>query len=114
LRERAIEAAVVPWCEQHGVAVVGYTPFGDGSFPGPRSAGRRVLEEIAAAHHATPRQVTLAFLVRRPSLFAIPKSADPAHVTENASAGTLRLSEAEITRIDAAFRVRRRGTLPTA
>src|SRR5512140_3426967 len=28
LQERAIEHAVIPWCGQHGVAVVAYSPFG--------------------------------------------------------------------------------------
>lgn len=103
LQERAIEHAVLPWCEEHGVAVVGYSPFGHGSFPSIRSAGGRVLAEIAAAHDATPRQVALRFLVRRPALFTIPKASTGEHVEENAGAGDLLLSEAEIARIDAAF-----------
>src|SRR5262245_344365 len=103
LEERAIEHAVIPWCERHGVAVVGYSPFGHGRFPGPRTAGGRVLREIADAHGATPRQVALGFLARRPSLFAIPKASSPEHAAENAGAGTLRLSAAELARIDEAF-----------
>jgi diketogulonate reductase-like aldo/keto reductase len=104
LRERAIEHAVVPWCEQHGVALVAYSPFGHaGGFPGPRTAGGRVLKEIADAHGATPRQAGLRFLMRRPSLFAIPKASSPEHAEENARAGDLRLSEAELAKIDAAF-----------
>jgi len=94
LRERAIEHAVLPWCEKHGVAVVGYSPFGhSGSFPDPRTAPGRVLKEIAAAHNATPRQVALRFLVRRPSLFTIPKASSPEHVAENAGAGNLRMTK---------------------
>lgn len=103
LEERAIEHAVAPWCEKNGVAVIGYSPFGHGRFPGPGTAGGRVLEEIAAAHGATARQVALRFLVRRPSFFTIPKAANPKHAEDNASARDLRLSEAELTRIDAAF-----------
>jgi len=103
LQERAIEHAVLPWCEEHDVAVVGYAPFGHGSFPGPDTPGGRVLQEIAAAHKATPRQVALRFLVRRPSLFTIPKASRPDHTTENAGAGDLRLTEAELARIDRAF-----------
>ena len=53
LQERAIEHAVLPWCEEHGVAVVAYSPFGHGDFPGPHTEGGRILKEIAAAHHAT-------------------------------------------------------------
>ena len=104
LGERAIEHPVLPWCEEHGVAVVAYTPLGDrGGFPGPSTPGGRVLTEIAAKHNATPRQVALRFLVRRPSVFAIPKTARDEHVVENAGAGDLRLSDAELAHIDSAF-----------
>jgi len=103
LQERAIEHAVMPWCERHGVAVVAYSPFGHDDFPAPASAGGRVLAEIAAAHGATPRQVALAFLTRLPGLFAIPKSSSPGHTEDNAGAGALVLSEAELARIDDAF-----------
>ena len=104
LRERAIEHAVIPWCEENGVAVVAYSPFGHaGGFPGPHSAGGRVLKEIADRHDSTPRQVALRFLTRRPALFAIPKASNPEHAEENAAAGSLHLSEAELARIDAAF-----------
>jgi diketogulonate reductase-like aldo/keto reductase len=103
LKERAIEHAVLTWCEQHGVAVVAYSPFGQGSFPGPGSTGGRVLAEVAATHGATPRQVALRFLVRRPTLFTIPKASATGHVEENARAGALRLTPDEMARVDAAF-----------
>ncbi len=104
LRERPIERAVLPWCEANDIAVVGYSPFGhSGSFPRPNTRQGRVLEEIAAAHGATPRQVALRFLVRRPSLFTIPKASSPGHVAENAGAGDLQLSQDELMRIDEAF-----------
>ena len=103
VQERAIEHAVMPWCQQHGAAVVAYAPFGHGEFPGPRTKGDRVLQDIAAAHHVTPRQVALRFLIRRPSTFSIPKASSPEHAEENAGAGDLRLTEAELARIDAAF-----------
>ena len=44
LQERAIEHAVIPWCEQHGVAVVAYSPFGHNDFPSPRSEAGQVLQ----------------------------------------------------------------------
>ena len=89
LGERAIEHAVLPWCEQHDVAVVAYSPFGHrGGFPGPRTTGGRVLKEIAEAHDATPRQVALRFLTRRPPLFAIPKaSSNPSSPRRNPERG---------------------------
>ena len=103
LQERAIEHAVAPWCEKHGVAVVAYSPFGHGQFPSTRTPGGRLLKEIADAHNATPHQVALRFLVRHPFVFAIAKASNPEHTSENAGAGNLRLSEEEIARIDKAF-----------
>jgi len=103
LQERAIEHAVIPWCEAHGVAVVAYSPFGHNDFPSPRTKPGAVLQEIADAHRATPRQVALSFLTRRPSVFAIPKAATPEHAADNAAAGELALSEAEMAALDRAF-----------
>ncbi|HEX6882638.1 MAG TPA: aldo/keto reductase, partial [Planctomycetota bacterium] len=56
LEERAIEHAVLPACKRLGVTLVAYSPFGSGRFPGPRSAGGRVLAQVAARHTATPHQ----------------------------------------------------------
>jgi diketogulonate reductase-like aldo/keto reductase len=113
LDERAIEHAVIPWCEQHRVAVVAYSPFGHGSFPGPRTTGGRLLNEIATTHQVTVRQVALRFLARRPSLFVIPKASSLDHVAENAGAGDLQLTEAEMARIDREFPLGpRSGHLP--
>lgn len=103
LQERAIEHAVMPWCERHDVAVVAYSPFGHDSFPSPRSAGGRVLATIAERHRATPRQVALAFLVRRSGVLAIPKAGSATHVADNAAALGLSLDEADIAAIDRAF-----------
>jgi diketogulonate reductase-like aldo/keto reductase len=103
LQERAIEHAVIPWCQKHKVAVVGYSPLGHGAFPAPHSQGGRVLHEIAELQHATPRQVALQFLVRCPGLFTIPKASTPEHAAENAGAGDFQLSAADVARIDKAF-----------
>ncbi|HYB08177.1 MAG TPA: aldo/keto reductase [Alphaproteobacteria bacterium] len=112
LRERAIEHGVIPWCEKHDVAVVAYSPFGQGDFPAPRSSGGKVLAEIANARGATPRQVALAFLIRHKGTFAIPKAASVEHVVENAGGDGLKLSAAEIAQIDRAFPRGARQGLP--
>jgi diketogulonate reductase-like aldo/keto reductase len=103
LLERAIEHSVIPWCETHGVAVVAYSPFGHNDFPDPRSKAGRSLQRVADIHKATPRQVALSFLTRKPSVFAIPKASSAAHAAENAAAGALRLSESEINEINEVF-----------
>ena len=103
LSERAIEHAVLPWCEKHDVALVGYSPFGQGRFPRPQSPEGQVLDAIATAHGATPYQVALAFLVRRAPLFAIPKASRVEHTTENAKAADLRLTDEELASLEETF-----------
>jgi len=103
LNERAIEHGVLPWCKKHGVAVVGYSPFGHGDFPDRHSAEGQVLHDIATAHGATARQVALRFLARQAPLFAIPKASSPAHASENGGAGDLRLTTDELALIDRTF-----------
>lgn len=114
LQERAIEHAVLPWCQRHGTALVAYTPFGQSTTAfDARTRQGRVLEEIAGAHRATARQVALRFLLRHPEVFVIPKASSIAHIAENAGAVALELSDAELARIDSAFpRGRPRRGLP--
>ena len=103
MQERAIEHAVIPWCEQHGVAVVAYSPFGHDDFPSAKSKAGEMLQTIADAHKATARQVALAFLARKSVVFAIPKASSAEHAAENAAAGKLKLSDSEISALDKAF-----------
>ena len=103
VQERAIEHAVIPWCKAHGVAVVAYSPFGHNDFPSSRGKAGEVLQRIADAHGASPRQVALSFLTREPYLFAIPKASTPEHAAENAGAGDLVLGNDEIAAIDKVF-----------
>ena len=103
LGERAIEHAVLPWCAEHRVATVGYSPFGSGEFPDPASAGGRVLDGIARTHATTPYAVALAFLTRLPGTFTIPKTGRPARAVENAAAADIHLGAAEIALIEAHF-----------
>jgi diketogulonate reductase-like aldo/keto reductase len=103
LKERAIEHAVIPWCRKHGTAVVAYSPFGHDDFPAPQGKAGAVLQTIAKAHGASPRQVALAFLTRDAQLFAIPKASSAEHAADNAAAGELVLASDEIAALDKAF-----------
>lgn len=98
LGERTAEHAVIPWCERNGIAVVAYSPVGAQGF---RSSP--ALDLVAAARGAAPRQIALAFLIRRRGVLAIPKSAVIAHVEENAAAAGIALTDDEARSIDASF-----------
>ena len=100
---RGIERHILPYCAKRGIAVVGYSPFGHGSFPPPKSTGGRLLAEIAKRHGRTPRQVALNFLTLHPSIITIPKAGRPEHVQENSGGAGWELTADDLTAIDRAF-----------
>ncbi|HSW50777.1 MAG TPA: aldo/keto reductase [Bryobacteraceae bacterium] len=103
LGDRGIERKLIPHCDQNGVAVVGYSPFGRGSFPAAGTPAGRVLNEIAERHGRTPRQVVLNFLTRLRGVFAIPKASDPGHVRENSGAAGWTLAAEDEEALSRAF-----------
>jgi diketogulonate reductase-like aldo/keto reductase len=112
LGERTVEAHELPFCREHGIALVAYTPFGRGDWTD--APGAREVAAIATAHGVSAHTVILAFLTRTDGTFAIPKASTLAHVAGNADAATFRLTSAEIATIERAYPLRpRRGGLPT-
>jgi aryl-alcohol dehydrogenase-like predicted oxidoreductase len=79
---------VVDYCAREGIVFVPYYPLG--ADPG------RALRETAERHQATPRQVMLAWLLKRsPAMLPIPGTLSLAHLRENLGALSLELSDAE-------------------
>jgi diketogulonate reductase-like aldo/keto reductase len=113
LSERTIEDHELPWARENGSAVVAYTPL-DSPPIDPAKQKYAVLAQIARQHSVSAQAIALAFLVRDPLVFAIPKASRLEHVEANALAGHVDLTDSEIDAIDAAFPKRvRRGPLPT-
>jgi len=113
VRERTVEDHELPWARENGCAIVAYTPLGAPALA-PSQKGYRTLQEIAGTHGVSAHAVALAFLVRDPLVFAIPKASTIAHVEANARAGDVVLAADEVAAIDAAFPRRERvGPLPT-
>ena len=103
LGDRGIERHLLPYCKEREIAVVGYAPFGHGSFPSCQSRGGKVLAKIAKLHNRTPRQVALNFLTRHPCLFTIPKTTNPARVKENSGGVGWKLTDEDIMAIENTF-----------
>jgi diketogulonate reductase-like aldo/keto reductase len=109
LAERTPEDHELPFARERDSALVAYTPLGR---PQAR-ASDAVLAEIARRHDVKPEAIALAFLLRDPLVFAIPKANRIEHVEANARAGEIELAAEEIAAIDAAFPKRvRTGPLP--
>jgi diketogulonate reductase-like aldo/keto reductase len=94
---RGIEYDLLPWCAEHRIPVMAYSPIGQAG----RLLRSAALREVAKRHDATPAQIAIAWGLRHPHVISIPKAVDPAHVRENAAAGEIVLTEEDLAAIDA-------------
>jgi diketogulonate reductase-like aldo/keto reductase len=99
LGNRGIEHGLLPWCEQHAVPVMAYSPLGG---PGASLLRDSTLARIGAAHGCSAAAVALAWTIRNGNVIAIPESGSAEHVRENAVALSLRLTPDELHALDAA------------
>jgi diketogulonate reductase-like aldo/keto reductase len=96
---RGPEFDLLPWMEERGMPLMAYSPVEQGRL---RQGG--ALKAVADRHGATPFQVALAWVLRRPQVIAIPKAGTPEHVRENHRAMSLALTPEDLQAIDAEFR----------
>lgn len=123
LVHRSPERELVPWAQEKGRIVIAYSPLGQGVLSGkyqqsgPRNFRRvrrnfsaeararfepliAALREIGARHRATPAQVSLAWLIRKPNVVAIPGASSVAQLEENTAAGDVELSDEDAALLD--------------
>jgi aryl-alcohol dehydrogenase-like predicted oxidoreductase len=118
---------LVPWAADHDRLVIAYSPLGQGLLSArydatnaPRGRVRDMnphflpenlvraesllgaLRDIAKAHDATPAQVALAWVIRRPNVVAIPGASGVDQLERNAAAADLELSDDEDEQLTAA------------
>lgn len=100
---RGVEFRLLPWCRDHDVPVMAYSPIAQAGRLRGDLLGSTVINEIAEGRGVTAAQVALAWVIRDSNILAIPKAVQPEHVHENAATLDVRLSDAEIAAIDDAF-----------
>ncbi len=118
---------MIPWAAGHDRVVIAYSPLGQGLLSArydtanPPKGGVRdmnplflpenldrasdllaALREVARAHDATPAQVALAWVIRRPNVVAIPGASSVEQLERNAAAADLDLSDDDDARLTAA------------
>lgn len=85
---------VVDYCAANGIAFIPWFPLAAGRVAGD------VLDEIAQAHQASPKQVALAWLLRRsPIVLPIPGTSSVEHLEENVAAASVQLTQEEYERL---------------
>jgi len=99
LDNRGIERDLLPWCEQHGMPVMAYSPLGGA---GAGLLRDPALARIGAAHGCSAAAVALAWTIGSGNVIAIPESGSAEHVRENAVALSLTLTPSDLHELDAA------------
>lgn len=107
LNRRDIERDLLPYCQQHNITILAYTPLDDGRLakkPWLRtSRGMHVLDQVATEVQKTLAQVALRWCTSRPNVITIPKSDSVERTVENCQASGWQLSQEQVQRLDAAF-----------
>ena len=98
LTRRGIEFDLLPQSQRRSLPVMAYSPIEQGAL-----LDDATLVDIAGKHGATPAQIALAWVLRRPGVIAIPKTSRPERVTENLGALDIELTETDLARLDSAF-----------
>ena len=96
---RGVEFDLLPWCAARHMAVMAYSPVGQGG----RLLTHAALRDVAHSHGATPAQVALAWALRHPHVVAIPKATQREHVRQNAAAAAITLTAGDLAALDSAF-----------
>jgi aryl-alcohol dehydrogenase-like predicted oxidoreductase len=123
LAVRKPDRELVPFAQQHDRLIIAYSPLAQGLLGAkysalnvPKDLRRNnplflpdnldraapllgALRDIAKAHDATPAQVALAWVVRRPNVVAIPGASSVAQLEANAAAADLELSDDDDSRL---------------
>ncbi len=108
LRRRGIEFDLLPWCRQHAVPVMAYSPLEADRREQRRLFAEPALVAVAERHNATPAQIALAWLFAQ-GVTAIPKAVQPEHVRANRAALDIGLSDEDLATLDLAFPPPRRA-----
>ncbi len=98
LMRRGIEWDLLPWCRQHQMPIMAYSPIEQG-----RLLTHPILKAMAQSRHVTAAQVAIAWLLHQDHVIVIPKSSRIDHVEQNRAALDLQLSGDELNTLNAAF-----------
>jgi diketogulonate reductase-like aldo/keto reductase len=98
LSRRGIEFDLLPWCRDHNIPIMAYSPIEQS-----RLLSHPIVRRVAGRHNATPAQLCLAWVLRQEGVIAIPKAGTPEHVREDYDALEVELTKADLHDLDEAF-----------
>jgi diketogulonate reductase-like aldo/keto reductase len=98
LARRGPEYDLIPWCRERDMPVMAYSPVDHG-----RLIEHAAVRDMATSKGVTPAQLSIAWVLRLPDVFAVAKASNRAHVMENRAALEITFSEAELAQLDMIF-----------
>lgn len=98
LMRRGVELNLLPWCRQHKIPIMAYSPVEQG-----RLLNQPKLKAIAQERGVSTAQVAIAWLLHQENVIVIPKAGRIDHIEENKAALDLKLSPEELAALDTAF-----------
>lgn len=98
LLRRGIEWDLLPWCREHRIPIMAYSPIEQGLL-----INQPALQKIASRYSVKPAQVALAWLYQQKGVITIPKAGSLEHIRQNYEALGLHLTQEDLSEIDQAF-----------
>lgn len=98
LGERGPEFDLIPWQNKNDIATMAYCPLDQGQL-----AADSRLHPLADKHNATCAQIALAWLMSRPNVLPIPKSASVDRTLENARSRDILLDAEDLATLEQLF-----------
>ena len=105
LLDRSIEADLLPYAEREHITIIAYSPLARGRIATNSSHENRwrTIDEIASKYEKTRNQAALNWLIAKPPVMAIPKSANLAHLKENIGAQGWKMAQEDEDALNRAF-----------
>lgn len=98
LDTRGVEYELLPWVRKRSMPLMAYCPLGGGGL-----VKHAALEPLARKHGVSKAAIAIAFLLSKPGVQAIPKTAKPERVHDLAKARDVRLDAEDLAALDKAF-----------
>jgi diketogulonate reductase-like aldo/keto reductase len=98
--DRTVERDILPYCCQHGVTLIAYSPLGHNFQKVLKADHAGVLAQLSHVTGKTAAQIALNWCLTKPGIVAIPKTESAKHLNENCGSSGWRLSKEQMALLD--------------
>lgn len=103
LSNRGIEYDLIPWCREHGVQIMAYSPLGDDTAGRHLMTHTQAVETLAAKYAVAPESILLAFVIRDGIINTVFKTASIDHLDANMQALDITLTPEDLQLLSETF-----------